>query len=137
MMTQAELMLALRQELERHPALDFALLFGSWARGHARSGSDVDVAIMPIGDWSLSSELDLQGKLARAVGASVDVIRLDQVSLLIAWEVVKDGLLIVGPPSRLARYQARVALEHADAGPALARAARHYARRIAELGVPV
>jgi hypothetical protein len=60
MMTQAELMLALRHELERHPALDFALLFGSWARGHARLGSDVDVAIMPIGDWPLSAELDLQ-----------------------------------------------------------------------------
>lgn len=57
-MTQAELMLILQQELSRHPGLHFALLFGSWARGEARPGSDVDVAIMPLEDWPLAAELD-------------------------------------------------------------------------------
>lgn len=118
-----------------YPALDFAFLFGSWARDQARPESDIDVAIMPLGDWSLAAELDLQGQLSRASGAAVDVVRLDRASLLLAWEVVRDGLRLVGQPSRVARYEAEVALEHADAAPALDRAARHYARRIAELGV--
>ena len=135
-MTQAELLLTLRQELAGYPALGFALLFGSWAREQTRPGSDVDVAIMPLEDWPLAAELDLQGKLARAVRASVDLVRLDRAAPLLAWEVVSKGLVIVDPANHFARYQARVALEHADAAPALARAALHYARRLAELGPP-
>lgn len=129
-------MLTLRQELADYPGLGFALLFGSWASEQARPGSDVDVAILPLEDWPLAAELDLQGKLARAVGASVDLVRLDRAAPLLAWEVVSKGLLIVDPAQRFARHQARVALEHADAAPALARAARHYAKRLAELGPP-
>jgi uncharacterized protein len=135
-MTQAEILQLLRRELGADPNLQFALLFGSWARGQARADSDVDVAVMPCGDWPLGAELDLQGRLVRALGASVDVVRLDRAPTLLAWEVVSDGIEVCGDPSRLARYQARVALDHADAGPALERAARQYMRRIAELGVP-
>lgn len=91
---------------------------------------------MPVGDWPLAVELDLEGKLARAVGASVDLVRLDRVAPLLAWEVVSKGLVLVDPAHHFPRYQARVALEHADAAPSLARAAQHYARRIAELGPP-
>jgi len=137
LVTQTELLQALRLELDGHPALDFALLFGSWARDRARPDSDVDVAVMPRGQWSLGAELDLQGRLERTLGASVDLVRLDQAPLLLAWEVVSGGLPICGEHSALVRYQASIALEHADAGPALERAARQYARRIAELGVPV
>lgn len=135
-MTQAEILDALRRELRAQPGLDFALLFGSWAREQARPDSDVDVAIMPREEWPLAAELDLQGRLARAVGASVDLVRLDTAPLLLAWEVVSQGIPLVGDPGRLAQYQATVALEHADFAPLLERAARRYARRIAELGVP-
>lgn len=135
-MNRAEILQALQQELGGYPALDFALLFGSWARDRARPDSDVDVAIMPRGDWPLAAELVLQGRLARAIGAPVDVVRLDRAPLLVAWEVVSGGLPICGDPAVLARYRAEVALDHADAAPALERAARQYARRIAELGPP-
>jgi predicted nucleotidyltransferase len=135
-MTQDELLQRLRRELCAHPGLDFALLFGSWARERQHPGSDVDVAIMPREDWSLAAEVDLQGQLAAALGAEVDLVRLDEAPLLVAWEVVSNAIPICGEPQRWARYQAEIALEHADAGPDLDRAARHYARRIAELGVP-
>jgi predicted nucleotidyltransferase len=135
--TQTELLLALRLELDGHPELDFALLFGSWARDRARPESDVDVALMPRGEWSLAAELDLQGRFARRLGASVDLVRLDHAPLLLAWEVVSGGVPICGEHAALVRYQTSVALEDADAGPALERAARQDARRIAELGVPV
>jgi predicted nucleotidyltransferase len=135
-MTQSELLRALQQELGQRADLKFALLFGSRAQGQPRPDSDVDVAIMPRGDWSFASELDLQARLAQVLKAPVDLVRLDQASLLLAWEVVSKGLPICGEPGLVARYQAEVALEHADASPALERAARHYARRIAELGVP-
>jgi predicted nucleotidyltransferase len=135
-MDRAALLKTLERLLQSCPALDFALLFGSRARDRARSDSDVDVAIMPVGDWSLATELALQGQLALAVGASVDLVRLDRAPLLLAWEVVRDGIPIVGAADRVARYQAEVALEHADAGPALESAARLFARRIAERGVP-
>lgn len=135
-MTRAELLETLREALRDHPGIQFALLFGSWALGHQRDASDVDVAFMPAADWTFREELDLQARLARAARASVDLIRLDRAALPVAWEVVRDGVPIIGDDAPLARYRARVALEHADAAPALERAARHYARRIAERGVP-
>lgn len=135
-MTRAELVEVLRDALKGYPGLEFALLFGSWARGEQRGQSDVDVAFMPVGDWTLAAELDLQARLARAARATIDLIRLDRAPLLVAWEVVRDGVTIIGDDARLARYRAYVSLEHADAAPALEQAARHYARRIAELGVP-
>lgn len=136
MTTRAELLRALQLELGQRADLEFALLFGSHADGQPRPDSDVDVAVMPRGEWSFAAELDLQARLAQVLGAPVDLVRLDQASLLLAWEVVRKGVHICGNPERVARYQAEVALEHADAGPALQRAARHYARRVAELGVP-
>lgn len=135
-MTQGEIVVALRQQLKEESAIDFALLFGSWARGQAHPESDVDVAFMPLGDWTLAAELDLQGRLSHAVGAMVDLVRLDQAPPPLAWEIISVGIELIGEHSPLARYRAEVALEHAEMAPLLERAARHYARRIAELGVP-
>jgi predicted nucleotidyltransferase len=135
-MTLAELLALLRRELIEYPGLVFAVLFGSWARNRVRPDSDVDVAFLPAGDWTLSLELDLQARLTRALGRSVELVRLDQAPLLLGWEVVKHGLFISGDADSFAQYQTHVALEHADAAPLIERAARHYARRIAELGVP-
>ena len=135
-MTTEELVRALQEELTGHPQVDFAVLFGSWARSQARSDSDVDVAFMPVGEWTLAEELDLQGTLSRAAGASVDLVRLDAAPLLLAWEGVSGGMWLCGDQSRFARYRAEVALEHAEMAPLLDRTARHYARQIAELGVP-
>lgn len=135
-MTQAELILALRQRLKEEPAIDFAVLFGSWARDQAHPESDVDVAFMPLGDWTLAAELDLQGRLSGAVGANIDLVRLDQAPPLLAWEVVSVGQHLTGEHSHFARYRAEAALEHAEMAPLLERAARQYLQRIAELGVP-
>jgi predicted nucleotidyltransferase len=67
-----------------------ALLFGSHARGKARPGSDVDVAIV-------GAQVDvpaLSARLSERLGAEVDVVRLDDeagVPLLEA--VLRDGIV--------------------------------------------
>ena|SRR5688572_24234184 len=135
-MTQAQLIERLRGALAPCASLELAVLFGSWARGNPRNDSDVDVAILPTSDWELAAELELQGKLTLAAKADVDLVRLDQAPILLRWEVVRHGVLIVGDEGRYAHYRAEVLIEHADIAPLLERTARHYARRIAELGVP-
>jgi predicted nucleotidyltransferase len=68
-----------------------ALLFGSHARGQARPGSDVDVAI--VGAWTDVSAL--AALLSDRLGTEVDVVRLDDeagVPLLEA--VLRDGIVV-------------------------------------------
>jgi predicted nucleotidyltransferase len=83
---------ALRRAFAEGPPLRLAVLFGSAARGRTRPDSDVDVGILPNDpDLPLHAELDLQARLERACGRSVDLVRLDRVSSLLKWEVARSG----------------------------------------------
>jgi predicted nucleotidyltransferase len=65
----------LREALRTEHNVRFAMLFGSTARGDDSDDSDVDV-IAALRDSTFMHELDLAGKIERAVGCSVDVIDL-------------------------------------------------------------
>jgi len=66
----------LRAALRTERNVRFAFLFGSAARGEDTESSDIDV-IADLRDGSLERVLDLERRLADAVGKSVDVIRLE------------------------------------------------------------
>jgi len=136
MPAMAEALVLRRLEAVLTDAADvrFALLFGSRALGTAHAASDFDVVLMPNGDWPLARELELQAALERAAGAPVDLVRLDKAPLLVAWEAMRDGVKLCGSDGEIATFRARIALEHADAAPLLAWAARRYAELIAEQG---
>lgn len=70
------LLAAMRSALRTERNVRFALLFGSAATGEDSDGSDVDV-IVGLRDPSLDRVLDLERKLAAAVGRPVDVVRLE------------------------------------------------------------
>lgn len=80
--------------------VEFAYLFGSHARGQARTGSDVDVAVHlaahvdPTNYLRLS--LEIAGRLAQrsGVGPIDGVVVLNDAPLRLVGRVLRDGLVI-------------------------------------------
>lgn len=102
-----------------------AYLFGSVARGTARAGSDVDVAVLlrdDPGHTLASLQLDLEGELERAVGRPVDLIVLNRAPVDLAHRVLRDGKLLLDadPAARIA-FEVRVRNECFDLLPVLDR----------------
>ena len=81
---------ALRGVLVRHPEVRLALLFGSQANGTATAESDVDLAV-------LGPSIDrprLAADLSQVCHREVDVVRLDNPSIALLEEVIRDGILL-------------------------------------------
>ena len=75
-------------------AIDFAIVFGSYAKGEANDHSDVDLLISgPITGLDFFS---LGGELERALHKRVDIVRLEDISSNgeLLSEVLKDGIRI-------------------------------------------
>jgi predicted nucleotidyltransferase len=128
------LIAALEGACRSGPPLRLAVLFGSFAVGRPRSGSDVDVAIVPEDEGlALSDELALQVQLARACGREVDLVRLDLASTLVRWQVARHGRLIAeGRRGEFHRFRASAASDYIDFAPALERAGERFRRRLVE-----
>jgi predicted nucleotidyltransferase len=90
------LLAGLRGALRTEPNVAFALLFGSAARGDDAPGSDVDV-IVALRDHSLDAMVELQHRLERRLGRTVDLLSVEAASsndLLLAM-AVEDGRVLV------------------------------------------
>lgn len=90
------LLAALRSALRTEPNVQFALLFGSAARGDDRPTSDLDLLVR-LRDPSLARILDLEERLERETQRSVDVITLAAAegnSLLLATAVDEGRVLV-------------------------------------------
>jgi len=85
--------------LARQPDVRLAYLFGSQARGNAHALSDVDVAVLLAERLSPSEQsrarLDLMSELMTLLHREdVDVVVLNQASLLLRHRVLRDGRLL-------------------------------------------
>lgn len=89
-MTRDDLVDRLGEALSGRADVRLAVLFGSRARGTAREGSDVDVAVDAPGvdDTALCVEL------GDALGCEVDVVRLDTASIPLLHSIVRDGIVV-------------------------------------------
>jgi predicted nucleotidyltransferase len=98
----------LREALAQGPPLRLAVLFGSRATGKAVPGSDYDVGILPVDPGlSLHDELAIASRLSGAVGAEVDVVRLDHDAPQLGAEVARSGVcLFEAAPGAFAAYRA-------------------------------
>src|SRR5689334_11483357 len=96
----SELFEEVRRVLQAGPPLRLAVLFGSFAKQRARADSDLDIAILPRDDsLPLHAELDLAAQLSLRTRREVDLVRLDQATMLLRWEVAKDGILLISDPT--------------------------------------
>lgn len=78
--------------LERTSGVRLAVVFGSAARGMARSRSDVDIAVLLDNDEGLPA---LRVALERVTGRSVDLISLRKAPPLLRFEIARDGQPLV------------------------------------------
>jgi len=124
----------IREVLADGPPLRLAIVFGSVAKGTARSDSDVDIGILPVdADFSLPDEMALQARLTLALRRETDLVRLDTSDTLLRWEAAKHGIVVVAnPPSERARFLGQAASEHADFAEAVKPAMDLYFRRMRE-----
>ncbi|MDN5924473.1 MAG: nucleotidyltransferase domain-containing protein [Xanthomonadales bacterium] len=93
--------------LARHPALELAIVFGSVARGQARSDSDIDIAVQADHPLSADDKIRLIEDLAMATGRPVDLIDLATVGAPLLGEILRDGKRIIGRNHDLAELALR------------------------------
>jgi predicted nucleotidyltransferase len=102
-----------------------AYLFGSVARGSARTGSDVDVAIL----YSTAPEASLEGiplaleaELEKQLALPVQVVVLNTAPVDLVHRVLRDGRLLIDlDPSARVRFEVKARNEYFDLLPVLRR----------------
>lgn len=103
----------LKERLENDPNVKFALIFGSHARGKARSGSDLDLAVYfnrpPVG----LEHLDLLSELSDLAGQEVDLVVLNRASSLLRHQVLKHRIpLCIKEQSVYTRFREKVMTDY-------------------------
>lgn len=76
--------------------IQFAVLFGSIARGTNQKTSDIDIGLFTGKNKNNSFKLQLKysAKFEKMNDKRVDIVILDNASLILAHKVIKDGTLI-------------------------------------------
>ena len=92
--------------LIRQPEVSLAYLFGSQAQGRAHSLSDVDVAVLLAEQLTPAEQsrtrLRLLGELMASLQREdVDLVVLNQASLLLRHRVLRDGRLLFANDDRV------------------------------------
>lgn len=86
--------------------INFAYIFGSYARGEQNDNSDIDIAIMPsLIDNDMMTELFIRGNLIE-IGKvifkkDVDIVFLNIDSIFLKYEVINDGIVIKDSDDRV------------------------------------
>ena len=124
--TGSALLEPLRQALGRADGgLVCAYLFGSIARGEARAGSDLDLAVLFAADpppTLAGLHLDLADDLSAATGRPVDLVVLNRAPVDLVHRVFRDGILLLDrDPSARIRFEVRARNEYFDLLPHLRR----------------
>jgi predicted nucleotidyltransferase len=112
----------LRSELEHHPDIAFAYLFGSVL--NAVGFRDVDVAIWTVAGSSPAIDLELAGRLTERSGLPIDVRRVNDAPSSFVFHAVRGRLLVVNDERLLADVIERTAREYHDLAPLRIQAVR-------------
>ena len=92
---------------DRVPGLVAVYLFGSQAREDAGPGSDVDLAVLTLGNLDPVERWKLQEDLAAQAHQNVDLVDLRHASTVMRIQVLRDGRLLADlQPSVRATFEA-------------------------------
>ena len=86
---------AIEEIITKRPEIDFANLFGSYARGTENPNSDLDIAVKLSGDKKekLKIRLELMADLS-GIAPRIDLIDIQSMNPLLAYKVAAEGVTI-------------------------------------------
>ena len=99
--------------LNRHSGIRLAILFGSHARGHTGSDSDIDLALLAESPLSSAAVRELMETIGREFGCPVDVVDLYHAPQPILGQVFK-GRRLLGDDRTYAELLTRHLIDSAD-----------------------
>lgn len=108
---------ALVEVLQQNRAIVGAYLFGSRARGEARTGSDVDLALYGDRPFDLDELIGLETELERAAGLPVDVIDLRRADTFLALEAIRGERIFERDGRRLDELELDILRRAGDLAP--------------------
>lgn len=92
----APLLSKLARVIESYPKILSGYLFGSTATGHARKGSDMDIAVRLVPDLSAEKRfqirLELIDRIEKLVDRAVDVVLINDVALIMLNQIFSYGI---------------------------------------------
>jgi predicted nucleotidyltransferase len=80
--------------LAQRDELEFAILFGSCARGRAHRDSDLDIAVFPRNPLNLAALQYLSDKLTMATGRPIDLIDLTHTNGTLLRQILLYGKVL-------------------------------------------
>lgn len=103
-----------RRALSNFEHIEFAILFGSLAKGTERTDSDLDLAVLSRESLSVQQRIDLIDTLALETGRPVDLVDLQTVGQPLLNQILKHGQRVVGRDEQMGRLVYRNLVERAD-----------------------
>jgi predicted nucleotidyltransferase len=104
--------------MARHPSVVLAILFGSVAKHHARSDSDLDLAVSTSTPLTPQTHTALIKDLALAFGRPVDLVDLTHIHNPLLQQILTHGRRVLCQDrTRYAELLLRMVYEEADCMP--------------------
>lgn len=97
------------------PNVAFAFLFGSWAAGRQRPGSDLDLAVYYTDPPKGLEILEVRNELSNRTGIEVDLVILNSASAFLRHQVLKTGKrLVLNDPLIYRRFRERTIYDYQE-----------------------
>jgi len=129
----SDLLVDIRQVLNRHPQILLAVLFGSLAKNTAGVESDLDLAVSADRPLEMNEKMQLIEELAYLTGRPVDLVDLSTVGEPLLGQIIVGGRRILGDDTRYALLLSKHLFNQADFMPYQRRILRD--RRMAWIGI--
>jgi len=101
--------------LKRYPSVELAIVYGSFARGAEKAGSDLDLAIAGGLPFDAEFKVSLMNDLSLALKREIDLIDLSQASGTVLKEAMCKGVVILNRDHlRYAHILTRMLLDEED-----------------------
>ncbi len=119
---QAEIVRRSRELLLPEPGGRLALIYGSFASGKMRPGSDLDIAVLFDRPLDAERKLELAARLEKSLSRTVDLTDLFSLNGTILRQILCKGrVLINNDPAALALLTRRMIYNQADMMPLVLR----------------
>jgi predicted nucleotidyltransferase len=131
-MILAEVVDSVKRVLASRDDVELCVLFGSTARGSAKSSSDVDLAVL----GRHADVMGISASLVRELGRDVQVVRLEDASIPLLESIVEEGLVAYERSRGVsATWRSRVLMDLELDRPWYARQRDAWLKRVAERGL--